>query len=156
MISINAILGAEQAPHSGADNDSTIPQILEPVNVEESRNIDLNPTSEDNLKKTQVEASADHESVLPKLEPMESKLPAEGMSATSGPLSDDLSYGGTMGSPIEDKQLELPNADTATKLENKGEMAGGPETEHTAPAAEEPIRAEEENLNQDLSARPSD
>ncbi|MCJ1377470.1 hypothetical protein MMC17_000565 [Xylographa soralifera] len=147
--------GAEQVTHSGTGNDSTIPQISEPVNVEESRNIDLDPSSETNLKSTRVDASADHESLLPKLEPMEPKLPAEGMSATSGPLSDDLGYGGTMGSPVEDKQLELPNTNAATELENKGEILGGSDTDHAAQAAEEPIRAEEEHVNQALPAEPS-
>ncbi|MCJ1430949.1 hypothetical protein MMC27_000299, partial [Xylographa pallens] len=148
--------GAEQVAHSGTGNDSNIPQILEPVNVEESRNIDLNPSSENNLKNAQVDASAGHESVLPKLEPMKPKLPAEGMSATSGPLSDDLGYGGTMGSPVEDKQLELPGTGSATKLENKGVTVGGPETDHTAQAAEEPISAQETPVNQALPAEPSD
>ena len=128
---------------------------MEPVNVEESRNIDLDPSSEHNLKNAQVDASADNESSLPKLEPMEPKLPAEGMSATSGPLSDDLGYGDTMGSPVEDKQLELPGTDSATKLEEKGMIVGGPETENSAEAAEGPVREEEEHVDQALPAEPS-
>ncbi|MCJ1282381.1 hypothetical protein MMC26_001704 [Xylographa opegraphella] len=151
-----SIYGAEQATRSGAGHDSTIPQIMEPNNVEESRNIDLNPASENELEQTQVDASTDHESLLPKLEPMEPKLPAEGMSATSGPLSDDLGYGGTMGSPVEDKQLQLPNTDAATtKLENKGETVEGRETEPTAQAAEKPIAADQQHINQALHAEPS-
>ncbi|MCJ1405427.1 hypothetical protein MMC11_008655 [Xylographa trunciseda] len=144
--------GAEQIRHSGIGNDSTIPQILEPLNVGESRNIDLNPSSESNLKSAQADAAADHESILPKLEPLEPKLPAEGMSATSGPLSDDLGYGGAMGSPVEDKQLDLPNTEVATKLEGEGKIVEGTGTNHTAQDVEEQTHAEEENVNKALPA----
>ncbi|MCJ1395628.1 hypothetical protein MMC18_008514 [Xylographa bjoerkii] len=148
--------GAEQVTHAGTGNDSTVPQILEPLNVEESRNINLDPSSEHNLKSAPTNASVDHESILPKLEPLEPKLPAEGMSATSGPLSDDLGYGGTMSSPTEDKQLELPNTEAITKLEGKDEIVGGTGTGHTAQATEEPVHAEEGDVNKALPAEPSD
>ena len=131
---------------------SNVPQILEPVNVEESRNIDLDPSSAHYLKSAPTDVSMDRESILPKLEPLEPRLPAEGMSATSGPLSDDLGYGGGMGSPVEDKQLELPSAEEATKLENnKGieqetSAAIAPDTgeahRHTEESAENALPAE--------------
>ena len=52
-------------------------------------------------------------------EKLEPYLPAEGMSATSGPLSDDLGYGGSIGSPVEDRKLELPPTEGATSTSDK-------------------------------------
>ncbi|MCJ1477846.1 hypothetical protein MMC13_006519 [Lambiella insularis] len=98
------------------ENRSTIPQISEPANVEESKNIDLDPSSPYNRgilptgnASTQPPVASSElssaQSILPKLEP---KVPAEGMSATSGPLSDELGYAGSLGSPTEEKKLQLP------------------------------------------------
>ena len=93
---------------------SGTPQISEPANVSQSKNIDLNPsfappavpaasvpstTDAEAMKSAPQDPSTTDTADATKFEP---RPPAEGMSATSGPLSDDLGgdYGGAQVEPV--------------------------------------------------------
>ena len=101
---------------------SSIPQIAEPANVEQSKNIDLDPYAS-STRAVRTETSA-HEDPMAKLD---AKPPAEGMSATSGPLSHDLTgiYGSPVSSPTESKQQGLPKWEGLRPVEKDRDIAEG-------------------------------
>ena len=107
------------APHT------SIPQISEPTTVSESKNIDLNlvssiPEATEAGSSTIAKETQDTTKEISKLD---TKPPAEGMSATSGPLSDDL-VAGYGGSPVE-KHMRAAHAEKRAQMAETGE---GPTT----------------------------
>ena len=61
--------------------------------MSESKNIDLNPSASDVVPSTSMQSATEDVKTPEPGKLDSSKLPAEGMSATSGPLSDDLGAG---------------------------------------------------------------
>ena len=102
------------------ETESSIPQIAEPVNVKQSKNIDLDPYGL-STKAVGAEPSTQVDDVAK----LDAKPPAEGMSATSGPLSHDLTgiYGSPVASPTEDKQQGLPKWEGLHPVEAEGAAA---------------------------------
>ncbi|KAL9119817.1 MAG: hypothetical protein Q9187_003631 [Circinaria calcarea] len=102
---IPALQASESSANPSAPHTS-IPQISEPNTVSESKNIDLNPVSStpkaaETSANIVTDAPQDTAKEISKLDTkLDTKLPAEGMSATSGPLRDDL-VTGFGGSPVE-------------------------------------------------------
>ena len=113
---------------------SSIPQIAEPANVEQSKNIDLDPYAS-STRPVSAEPSVQEGSMAK----LDAKLPADGMSATSGPLSDDLSgiYGSPLASPMDSKQQELPKWEGLCPVEKEGSVAEAREGDQDVEAATE-------------------
>lgn len=116
-------LGASDSSASPTAPRTTIPQISEPATVSESKNIDLNPvssTSETAENNTKTVAD-DVQNTTKGMSKLDTNPPAEGMSATSGPLSDDL-VAGYGGSPVEN-HMRAAHAEKRAQMAESGEGA---------------------------------
>lgn len=116
---IPALQASESSAKPSAPQTS-IPQISEPTTVSESKNIDLKPESSapkaaEASAGTTTEAPQDTAKEISKLD---TKLPAEGMSATSGPLRDDLATG-FGGSPVEG-HMKAAHAEKRAQMAESG------------------------------------
>lgn len=112
-----------QASNSSVNPAASIPQISEPTTVSESKNIDLNPVS--SASKTAERGANttadDIQDTAKGMSKLDTKPPAEGMSATSGPLSDDL-VAGYGGSPVEN-HMRAAHAEKRAQMAESGEEA---------------------------------
>ena len=168
---VKAASAASAGATGGASTSEPLsPQIAEPSKVQEAKDIDINPNTTDTTgiltdeskpveksETTAKEPKANADSLPP---PVETKKPAEGMSATSGPMDDSLDIehgfkgkGDEPSPPIEASKGEAEGGDEAKgaeEVKSEGNSKGkedakdGDEAKEEAPTAQEDAPKEEE------------
>ncbi|MCJ1352755.1 MAG: hypothetical protein MMC33_002739 [Icmadophila ericetorum] len=124
--------GTAMGGASSQQTTSIMPQIAEPATTAESKNIDLNPitTVDDTSAGTATATTSGMADTVTNprvdqsvMDPMklDAKIPAEGMSATSGPLSDDL---GAM-AVSEEQGLGMAEGGGGEEMKNDMAATGG-------------------------------